>query len=573
MKQPPLRGYSISIFRLFIMVKKSQFKIFIFLYFLVGCTSSNKSVVSPQLEALTASFTVSQANPKLNETITFKDESKGNPTSWTWDFGDGTTSTQQNPTKSYAKLGAYTVKLTVSKTGVASQSATKNITVTASVLTLSLNTQNVVATANTASITLTANNSWTASSNSTWLKVSPISGNAGTNTVINFTVDANTTTNSRTGIVTFASGGLTQTYTLTQAGASIVSQGGTLYIATDQGDYASNAALFAIDINTGSIKWRFKTDTPSETFASPTASNGIVYFGNNDRIFALDAQNGNIKWKFSTGGEIISSPLVIDNVIYFGNTDRKFYALDANTGTKKWEFVTGRPITSSPTVSNGMVYFGCGSLYALDVNTGLKKWEFLSDDLSFLDSSPTVVNGTLYIGASGIRGEDGKIFAIDGLKGIKKWDLAIGSISSSPTVVNNIIYVGSQNNKVYAIDAVTGLKRWEFLTNGSIGSSSPSVKNNLVYIGSLRDKFYALDASNGSKKWEVPSPTFINQSSPTIAEGVVYIHHGVWISAFDALTGVKKWTGNLGSSNDSSPCVVTSDGKVYHSGISGYPDN
>jgi parallel beta-helix repeat protein len=36
--------------------------------------------------------------------------------SWEWDFGDGTTSDQQNPTHVYAREGSYTVKLTVTET-------------------------------------------------------------------------------------------------------------------------------------------------------------------------------------------------------------------------------------------------------------------------------------------------------------------------------------------------------------------------------------------------------------------------------------------------------------------------
>lgn len=42
----------------------------------------------------------------------FADQSLGNPTSWLWDFGDGSTSTLQNPTHTYASPGSYTVCLT-----------------------------------------------------------------------------------------------------------------------------------------------------------------------------------------------------------------------------------------------------------------------------------------------------------------------------------------------------------------------------------------------------------------------------------------------------------------------------
>lgn len=46
-------------------------------------------------------------------TIQFYDTSTGNPTARTWSFGDGTTSTQQNPTKTYNTAGNRTVTLTV----------------------------------------------------------------------------------------------------------------------------------------------------------------------------------------------------------------------------------------------------------------------------------------------------------------------------------------------------------------------------------------------------------------------------------------------------------------------------
>jgi PKD repeat protein len=45
-------------------------------------------------------------------TVTFTDASTQTPTSWAWDFGDGSTSTLQNPTHQYTVPGTYTVTLT-----------------------------------------------------------------------------------------------------------------------------------------------------------------------------------------------------------------------------------------------------------------------------------------------------------------------------------------------------------------------------------------------------------------------------------------------------------------------------
>ena len=60
-----------------------------------------------------ADFTATPTTSNAPITVTFKDQSSNMPTSWLWDFGDGTTSTSQNPTHTYSNLGTYTVKLTV----------------------------------------------------------------------------------------------------------------------------------------------------------------------------------------------------------------------------------------------------------------------------------------------------------------------------------------------------------------------------------------------------------------------------------------------------------------------------
>ena len=61
-----------------------------------------------------ADFTANERRGVKPFTVNFTDLSTGNPTSWTWKFGDGTTSTERNPVHTYQKEGAYDVSLTVS---------------------------------------------------------------------------------------------------------------------------------------------------------------------------------------------------------------------------------------------------------------------------------------------------------------------------------------------------------------------------------------------------------------------------------------------------------------------------
>jgi PKD repeat protein len=50
-------------------------------------------------------------------TVNFTDQSCGIITSWSWDFGDGSASSEQNPSHTYTNPGTYTVSLTVSGPG------------------------------------------------------------------------------------------------------------------------------------------------------------------------------------------------------------------------------------------------------------------------------------------------------------------------------------------------------------------------------------------------------------------------------------------------------------------------
>ena len=61
--------------------------------------------------------------------VQFNDGSTGQPNVWTWYFGDGNTSTIQNPMNLYTYSGIYKVNLTVGKTGLTNKPANGTVTV------------------------------------------------------------------------------------------------------------------------------------------------------------------------------------------------------------------------------------------------------------------------------------------------------------------------------------------------------------------------------------------------------------------------------------------------------------
>ncbi|GAB6285432.1 MAG: hypothetical protein STSR0009_16330 [Methanoregula sp.] len=68
-------------------------------------------------------------------TVSFTDSSKNAPTSWTWDFGDGSTSVEQHPVHIYLINGTYTVSLTATNAaGSGNLTKTNYISVTSGVI-------------------------------------------------------------------------------------------------------------------------------------------------------------------------------------------------------------------------------------------------------------------------------------------------------------------------------------------------------------------------------------------------------------------------------------------------------
>ena len=69
--------------------------------------------VAEPAPALDADFSADVTEGEAPLTVSFTDHSVGDPTSWSWEFGDGGRSTDQNPTHTYTSPGTYTVTLTV----------------------------------------------------------------------------------------------------------------------------------------------------------------------------------------------------------------------------------------------------------------------------------------------------------------------------------------------------------------------------------------------------------------------------------------------------------------------------
>jgi len=150
--------------------------------------------------------------------------------------------------------------------------------------------------------------------------------------------------------------------------------------------------------------------------------------------------------------------------------------------------------------------------------------------------SPVVVDGTLYVGSS-----DGKLYAIDGVYGEKKWEFDTGGkIWTSPVVEGGVVYVSNYNRKLFAISSADGTLIWQTELSSSI-ASSPAVSGDNVFLGTFDNHLYAIDKTNGKEKWNFEGGNWF-WSTPVVKDGVVYagcLDHKVY--AIKASTGEEFW--------------------------------
>ena len=114
----------------------------------LGCSIETSAVTVSVFTMPVSAFTLSTNSTCVNQSVTFTSQSTFDSratVAYAWDFGDGTNSALQSPTKSYATPGTRNIQLTVSYTGVTgcSNVSTKSIAVATAqtpVITATVNT-------------------------------------------------------------------------------------------------------------------------------------------------------------------------------------------------------------------------------------------------------------------------------------------------------------------------------------------------------------------------------------------------------------------------------------------------
>jgi outer membrane protein assembly factor BamB len=146
------------------------------------------------------------------------------------------------------------------------------------------------------------------------------------------------------------------------------------------------------NVGTLHVAWRFRLRTPpgdsGVLTATPVVAAGVVFVQDmQSNVFALDLKTGSLRWRHRFS-DTNPGPdgVVVDGGRVYGATDTSAFALSARTGRLLWRRLLVRAheryVDVAPQVANGSVYIstigvppdGHGALYALSRVTGKVRW-------------------------------------------------------------------------------------------------------------------------------------------------------------------------------------------------------
>ncbi|AAM07631.1 PKD domain-containing protein [Methanosarcina acetivorans] len=518
-----------------------------------------------------ANFTADETTGSGSLTVQFNDTSTGGPTSWFWDFGDGNTSTEQNPVHEYTTNGTYTVSLkAINEFGNDSEVREGYITVEYK----DPRSPVVDFTADPVSgaFPLTVNFTDASTGNPTGWFWDFGDGNTSTEqNPVHVYADSGKYTVKLTATNEFGSSYLVKTDYIEPYG---------ILADTPWPKFRMDARNSGISPYTGpqtnNTIWNITTDASFSSSSSfSIGSDGTIYFGggySDYNVYALNP-DGTLKWNYTVGKSIYGTPTISsDGTIYFGSSDKNCYALNPD-GTLKWSYTTDSTLAASPAIgSDGTIYFGGqsghgtdGTVYAMNPD-GTLKWSYTDSDAAIASVSPAIGSDeTIYVPF-----QDGTVYALNP-DGTEKWNFSTGSQIYSSAVLDSedVLYIGTRGAKVFAINP-DGTEKWNYTAGGSLSFfymfdySSPIVgTDGTVYIGTYGwNDFFALNP-NGTLKWSSSDIGSSFSGSPVMgADGTIYIgSNDKKVSAINP-NGTIKWTYTTEASVGCTP-AIGSDGTLY----------
>ena len=407
----------------------------------------------------------------------------GEVKSVSWDFGDGTTSGENNPVHAFATTGTYTVAVTVTYVNNTTESGSLAVTV--------------------------GNYKW----NSVDLNFGGLTGYVKTSNPV-FSPDGKTMyipTSTPAGhlfAIDVVSGEFKWVFAIskiTYGGGALVAPDGTIYQCVKN---ATINNVYAINPN-GTQKWAAKLDAAVGAFPALSADGVLYCLTNKSTLYALDASSGVIKWQQSLDGAT-GSAVAIDKAgnVYAG-TNAAIYAFKPNKD-QIWKLEEVNVTEQATFALKDQVLYATlkgGGLVAVDMTNGTKKWTYptTKGDAYF----PIVdKNGNIYFTEKGSQ----TVHAVNA-GGARIWEKNVGNnlnYSGGALSTDGILYIGTQsNNKVLGLDTTNGNIVFEETVGQQVMAAVTIGPDKRLYCGTIGSsnigavKAFAVNKTLETDSWSI----------------------------------------------------------------------
>lgn len=407
----------------------------------------------------------------------------GEVKSVSWDFGDGTTSGENNPVHAFATTGTYTVAVTVTYVNNTTESGSLTVTI--------------------------GNYKW----NSVDLNFGGLTGYVKTSNPV-FSPDGKTMyipTSTPAGhlfAIDVVSGEFKWVFAISQityGGGALVAPDGTIYQCVRN---ATINNVYAINPN-GTQKWAVKLDAAIGAFPALSADGVLYCLTNKSTLYALDASSGAIKWQQSLDGAT-GSAVAIDKAgnVYAG-TSAAIYSFKPNK-EQNWKLEEVNVTEQATFALKDQVLYATlknGGLVAVDMTNGTKKWTYptTKGDAYFPIADK---NGNVYFTEKGSQ----TVHAVNA-SGSKIWEKNVGNnlnYSGGALSTDGILYIGTQsNNKVLGLDITNGNIVFEETVGQQVMAAVSIGPDRRLYCGTIGSnnigsiKAFAVNKTLATDSWSI----------------------------------------------------------------------
>lgn len=406
----------------------------------------------------------------------------GEVKSVSWDFGDGTTSGENNPVHAFTTTGTYTVAVTVTYVNNTTESGSLTVTV--------------------------GNYKW----NSVDLNFGGLTGYVKTSNPV-FSPDGKTMyipTSTPAGhlfAIDVVSGEFKWVFAISQityGGGALVAPDGTIYQCVRN----ATINIYAINPN-GTQKWAVKLDAAIGAFPALSADGVLYCLTNKSTLYALDASSGAIKWQQSLDGAT-GSAVAIDKAgnVYAG-TSAAIYSFKSNK-EQNWKLEEVNVTEQATFALKDQVLYATlknGGLVAVDMTNGTKKWTYptTKGDAYFPIADK---NGNVYFTEKGSQ----TVHAVNA-SGSKIWEKNVGNnlnYSGGALSTDGILYIGTQsNNKVLGLDITNGNIVFEETVGQQVMAAVSIGPDRRLYCGTIGSnnigsiKAFAVNKTLATDSWSI----------------------------------------------------------------------